>query len=174
MNSLDIFTNQYFEAIRTPALTEFMYLLTTLFDVSISSLLVCACVAILIGIIREKKYALLFMGAIISQAIIVYLLKIFFSVSRPVGAVMEAFGNSFPSYHATVAAVFFIMLMYIFDSHLKKNGRILFNTFCIIMIILVASSRLYLGVHWLSDVLAGIVLGSAISYVSILIFKKIK
>jgi len=108
------------------------------------------------------------------QAIIVYLLKISFDINRPIGAVMNSFGKSFPSYHASAVTVFFVILMYIFDKNLKKYSRILFNTFCIIIIILVASSRLYLGVHWLSDVLAGVVLGIFISYISVLIFKKIK
>lgn len=173
MNSLDIFIQQYFSQIRTEGITEYMYLLSTVFDVSVYSVLVCICTTILIWIIRNKKYATLFGGAMLSQAIIVYVLKILFDVGRPAGAVMEAFGKSFPSYHATAVTVFFVMLMYIFDSHLKTFGRILFNTFCVLMIFLVASSRIYLGVHWLSDVLAGVFLGILISYASVKIFKKL-
>lgn len=174
MNSLDIFVQQYFSQIRTGLLTEYMYLLSRMFDVSMYSVLVLICVVILIYIIRGKKFALLFGGAMLSQAVIIYLLKNFFDVSRPTGAVMDAFGKSFPSYHATAVTVFFVMLMYIFDSHFKKFGRIIFNFFCLVMIILVASSRLYLGVHWFSDVVAGVILGGIISYIAVLFFKKLK
>lgn len=173
MNSLDIIIEQYFSVIRTQSLTEFMYLLTTIFDVSAYSILICLCISVLVYILKGKKYSILFLLTILIQAIVVLALKNFFDVSRPAGAVMDAFGKSFPSYHATVSTVFFVMLMYIFDSYFKPFGRILFNTFCIFMILLVASSRLYLGVHWLSDVVAGVALGVLISYLSIIIFKKI-
>lgn len=174
MNSLDIFVQQYFLQIRIGSLTEYMYLMTSLFDVSVQSVLICICIVTLIYIIKGRKFALLFGGAMFSQAVIIYLLKNFFDVSRPTGAVMDAFGKSFPSYHATAVTVFFVMLMYIFDNYFKNFGRVVFNTFCIIMVILVASSRLYLGVHWLSDVLAGVILGGIISYFAVLFFKKLK
>jgi undecaprenyl-diphosphatase len=151
-----------------------MYLLGTLFDVSVLSILVTIMIAVLIKIIRGKKYAGLFLVSIYTSALIAYLLKLFFNVNRPTDAVMQVFGPSFPSYHAVVATVFFIMLIYIFDDYFKKFWRILFNAVCIFMIFLVAFSRVYLGVHWLSDVSFGILVGCLLSYLSVFIFRKIK
>ncbi|MCX6702102.1 MAG: phosphatase PAP2 family protein [Candidatus Zambryskibacteria bacterium] len=171
MNSIDIFVQNYFSTIRAPFLTEFMYILTSLFDVSFSFFAVVFCVALLIYIVRNLKYSLLFTVAIFFSGAFVYFLKLFFNVARPINPVITAFGQSFPSYHATVATVFFIMLMYIFDDYFSSIKRKTFNFICIVSIFLIAFSRIYLGVHWLSDVIGGIVFGGIISYISIKIFK---
>jgi len=42
------------------------------------------------------------------------------------------------------------------------------------MVLLVSFSRVYLGVHWFSDVLGGMILGGAISWVFISLFKRSK
>ena len=174
MHSIDIFVQNYFSLIRTAGLTEFMYLLSALFDFSLPFILVSLCVATLVYIIRNRSYALLFILSLAGGAVLVYFLKIFFNVARPPNTVMSVFGQSFPSGHATVATIFFVMLMYIFDSRFKSFGRIAFNTFCIIAILLVDFSRVYLGVHWVSDVVFGILLGSAISYLSVIIFNRLR
>jgi undecaprenyl-diphosphatase len=150
-----------------------MITLSAFFDISILSILATILIAVLIKIIRGKKYAGLFLASIYVSAFLAYLLKLIFNVSRPADAVMQVFGPSFPSYHATVATVFFVMLIYIFDDYLRGFWRISFNVICVFLIFLVAFSRVYLGVHWLSDVSAGILIGSVFSYLAILIFRKI-
>ena len=172
MNFLDVLVNSYIVSVRGPGLTEFMYLVSSLFDISVLSVLGTIFIALLIRVARGKKFAYLFIGSIYIGALLAYLLKLFFNVSRPADAVMLAFGPSFPSYHAVVATIFFIMLMFIFDGYLRRSWRVLFNIFCILCIFLVAFSRIYLGVHWLSDVSAGILIGSAFSYLAIYIFRK--
>lgn len=172
MNFLDVLVNSYIASIRGLHLTEYMYLVSAFFDVSVLSILTTIMIAVLVKIIRGKKYAWLFFGSICASAIVAYLLKLIFNVSRPTDSVMQVFGPSFPSYHAVVATVFFVMLIYIFDDYLRGFWRVLFNTICIFLIFLVAFSRVYLGVHWLSDVSVGILLGCLLSYLAILIFRK--
>jgi undecaprenyl-diphosphatase len=67
-----------------------------------------------------------------------------------------ATGYSFPSGHTTTAASFYASLAV----NYKKRAV---SIFCAIMIILVGTSRLYLGVHWPVDVFGGLVLGVSIS-----------
>lgn len=172
MNSIDIFVQNYFSTARTSGMTEFMYLLTTLFDLSVLFIITTFCVGGLIYIVRNFKYTVLFWFSLILGAVFVYVLKLLFNVNRPVDAVISAFGQSFPSYHATISTIFFVMLMYIFDGHFNSPKRTIFNTFCVAGILLVSFSRVYLGAHWLSDVLGGIVLGSLISFVAVKIFRR--
>ncbi|MGH0053180.1 MAG: phosphatase PAP2 family protein [Sphaerochaetaceae bacterium] len=69
-----------------------------------------------------------------------------------------ATGYSFPSGHTTTGAAFYSSLALTF-----RNRK--FSIFCAIMMTLVGLSRLYLGVHWPIDVVAGFLLGILVSFV---------
>lgn len=172
MQAVDIFVQNFFSSVRTPILTQIIYLATIFFDLSIYFVFLLIFTAILVYLVRDFRYSIIFVVTLVFSAGIVYFLKSFFEVARPNDGVFTAFGHSFPSYHATQSTVFFIMLMYIFDKYLGIFGRIMFNTYCVFSILLISFSRVYLGVHWLSDILFGMVLGASISYVSISLFKK--
>ncbi len=170
MNSLDITVQTFLISARTPMVTDFMYIVSTLFDFSAQFILIALCVAGLIFLVRGKKYTLLFSLSLIIGGALIYLLKIFFDVSRPLNFVVSAFGQSFPSGHATTATIFFGMLVYIFDDCLSRIWRNILNIFCLLSVILVSFSRLYLGAHWLSDISGGILLGFVVTYLSIKVF----
>ncbi len=173
MHSIDLFIQQYFASVRTAGLTEVMYLVSTLFNFSIYFVLLSVCIALLICCIRNIRYMLLFVASLIAGGIIVYILKIILNVPRPEDAVYVAFGQSLPSYHAALVTIFFVMLMYIFDDYFPSLPRIIFNSICTSIILVVSFSRVYLGVHWFSDVIIGILLGSVISYCAIVVFRHV-
>jgi len=88
-----------------------------------------------------------------------YTLKHFFYEARPLAALYFESGSSFPSGHATAAMALYGFLLFTIwkhDNHCLKKG---FIFFLIILIALVGMSRLYLGVHYLTDVLAGYTIG---------------
>jgi undecaprenyl-diphosphatase len=88
------------------------------------------------------------------------LLKMIVARPRPQLALLTETDYSFPSGHATIATILFLSLIILFASKIKDSLRTLFIAANVLGILLVSFSRLYLGVHWLSDVLAGILLGA--------------
>jgi undecaprenyl-diphosphatase len=116
---------------------------------------------------------MLFFTSTLASVAIVYVCKYVFNISRPENGIIFEESASFPSAHAAAAAAFFVALMYVFDRYLSSIPRIVFNIFCISCIFIVAVSRVYLGVHWASDVVAGIAAGALVSYGVIRILKRV-
>jgi len=166
MLALDFMVESYVSAGRTGYVTEFLYVLTSLFNPTSFILLVLGFTA-LIYLLRGRKYALLFICTLTLGVVVSLGLKQVFGVSRPVDGIVDVFGKSFPSGHAMSATMFFILLMYVFDGYLKITGRIILNTVAVFCIFLVAFSRVYLGAHWATDVLGGVIIGSLVTYLCV-------
>ena len=100
-------------------------------------------------------------------------IKIIVQRARPEQGLVSASGFSFPSGHATMAVIFFSLLIYLFRDEIKNKAlRWIFVAGCWLLIFLVGISRVYLGVHWLSDVLAGWALGLFVVSLGIVVFRK--
>jgi undecaprenyl-diphosphatase len=67
-------------------------------------------------------------------------------------------GYSFPSGHSTMSVAWALMLFLVFYPHLSERFRRAFVVFCLLFAAAVPLSRIYLGVHYLSDVAGGAVL----------------
>ncbi|MHA6181654.1 bifunctional DedA family/phosphatase PAP2 family protein [Pseudomonas mohnii] len=68
---------------------------------------------------------------------------------------------SFPSGHSTVNVVLYGFLAFLIARNLNPAWRLVVALGAAILIFLIASSRLYLGAHWFSDVIGGLAFGSA-------------
>ena len=98
------------------------------------------------------------------SAIVMAFIKIIFNRPRPnIHRLVELNSLSFPSGHTTSATIMYLTLALIFIK-LSKKGNI--NYFpiliAIIGILFIATSRVYLGVHYPTDTMAGMCLGSVI------------
>ena len=94
-------------------------------------------------------------------------MKIIFKRPRPsVEHLVEVSNYSFPSGHAmAITCLYALIICYIYRS--KPNYRNVLIILCVLVIILVNLSRVYLGVHYFSDVFAGSMLSlSLVLYVS--------
>jgi undecaprenyl-diphosphatase len=82
---------------------------------------------------------------------------------RPVltDAVAHEPGSSFPSGHAQAAMVGYAVLLLVFLPILYGIWRKIAITFAVLMVLAIGFSRIALGVHYLSDVLGGFILGAA-------------
>lgn len=166
MHNIDLIIQSYFLSSRTPLGIWFMYLFTSIFNIIPFSLIII-CFVILVYKKRGILYSLMLSVSSVSAAFLAWILKHITNVSRPEMAVILETDKSFPSGHTTMATVFFIMIAYIFLPRLKLSGKIFIICFSVVMILLVSFSRLYLGVHWFSDILAGWFLGIISSFVGI-------
>ncbi len=110
--------------------------------------------------IKNKKRFIIPYILIVSIAeIVTYIGKVFFNRSRPLLAVLHETDPSFPSGHATIAVTFYGYLAYIIIKLLPKKYKWPIIIATTLVIFLIGFSRLYLGVHYVSDVLAGYLVG---------------
>jgi len=112
--------------------------------------------------IGRLEAALIVIAALLSQVDI--LLKLLINQSRPSGTLIQILsqvsGSGFPSGHAMFSILFLGTLAYILDFRLRKSGlRIWSIIFFSLLTLLVGLSRIYLGVHWPSEVLGGYLFG---------------
>ena len=130
---------------------------------------------ILFGVLVYKKkwhYSLLLLFSMIGGVILTVLTKIIIHRARPENALIEVSGYSSPSGHATMAILFFSLLIYLFKDTLKsKTARYSFIIGNIMLFLGIGFSRIYLNVHWLSDVIGGFLLGLFWLTLLLLIFK---
>lgn len=102
--------------------------------------------------------------------------KRIFLRARPVGvALIKQGGYSFPSGHTMMALAFYGLFIYlVYKSKMKKNKKIFLISLLSLLIFLVGLSRIYLGVHFASDVIAGLALALAYLILFINLFYKKK
>lgn len=81
-------------------------------------------------------------------------------------------GTSFPSGHSLTAMIVFLFLIFfIFTQTRSKRERICWSALGVVYLLLNAFNRMYLGQHYLTDILGGYFLGIAICSVAFLLYK---
>ena len=113
--------------------------------------------------LRRRSAAIVAIGVPLGAFLTDTLLKLLFHRPRPLEAAIPLPSSySFPSGHATVAAATYLTLAVLLADRLGTRRA---KTLCValgaLLAIAIAGSRVYLGVHYLSDVVGGLVLGTA-------------
>jgi undecaprenyl-diphosphatase len=123
-------------------------------------------------LMRRYIYAIYLLIVVLSSWTINDLLKIYFARPRPPGeALTIATGYSFPSGHAMVSIAFYGFLAYLAFTQGGKRGKLAAGELAC-LIFLIGLSRVYLNVHYPSDVLGGWLLGLLILLISICSMKR--
>lgn len=158
MPNLDVSILTLMKEIRNTHADELMIPLTMLGD----TVVVLAMMTTIVGwlVWRRAWRAAIFSTMIFAGGKLVsVLLKHFVHRARPVELYNGSEAFSFPSGHATMAAITFGVLAVLASHAMSRWSRSLVHAACGLVVISIAYSRIYLGVHWLSDVLGGLLLG---------------
>ncbi|RYY98455.1 MAG: phosphatase PAP2 family protein [Chitinophagaceae bacterium] len=160
-NHFDQQVFDYLEPYVTPGLNRFMQAVTFLGTHRFLIPANLGLIAWFLFVRPHKWYSIKVPAIALSSLLLMSVLKNFFGRSRPLDPLLEpARGLSFPSGHALMSMTFYGLLIYI-AYHSVKNPRLRWPliVFLALLIAVIGFSRIYLRVHYTSDVLAGFALG---------------
>ncbi|MGD6809482.1 MAG: phosphatase PAP2 family protein [Candidatus Bathyarchaeia archaeon] len=151
--------------------TQAANLVSKLFDTTV----LLACSLPIAAVLFYKKYkadALLLVGVMGVDAIALSIIKSFVVSPRPLNGLVFEDGSSFPSGHVTTTIVLFGLLTFFVWQTLKSvRPKIAMAALTLALTVAVGFDRIYLNVHWLSDVLAAPFLALFILATSLLIMQ---
>ena len=163
--NLDNTINSFMLSINNIKLTKIMIIITNIG--SAYSLISITFLISLIAIIKNKKLPLNTIINLISVFIISQIFKNIIHRQRPLNEfLVSATGYSYPSGHSMVSLAYFLYIAISLCKYTNnKLLKIIIKLLSILLILVIGFSRIYLGVHYLTDVLAGYLLG--LSYLMI-------
>lgn len=148
---------------RSPAADHVALLVTNAFGPAIT-----ACAAVLVAAVAVFRFhsylsALIVVVTIGGASVLCTAMKLLLKRSRPPIGIQETLETdySMPSGHVTGTVALFGVLVVVVGLGRGKAVSRWLGFAAAVVVVAVALSRLYLGVHWLTDVLAGMLLGSA-------------
>ncbi len=160
LGGLDRFLFEELQSLRNPFADQMMVLVTLLGDSSfLFGILAVGCVWLMIR--GRYKAAVHWLAAAAATAALGRLLKLVVASPRPMPLYDGISGYSFPSGHASLSLAVYGFLAVLIARELSVARRWLPYMAASLLVIPIAFSRLYLGAHWLSDVLGGLTLGLA-------------
>ncbi|AII50970.1 phosphatase PAP2 family protein [Hymenobacter sp. APR13] len=124
---------------------------------------------------RHRWYSLLVPVVALGSITLNLVLKQFYNRPRPLLPLVSASGLSFPSGHAMISASFYGLLVYLVQTHVRPQGlRWLLTALLVSIILLIGLTRVYLRVHYATDVIAGFTAGLVWLVVAIPVLKQIE
>lgn len=159
--AIDTAITNFIGGYSSPQLTPFMEAMTFL----ASKYFLIPAYLILIGwfLIHQKKKIVAINVAITGTIgfCLVFILKNIFQRNRPLSPMIEPLNDySFPSGHTTSGFIFYGLLIYlVWQSKLNTLSKFLLGVLLLLIALLIGTSRIYLGMHYPSDVVAGFCLG---------------
>lgn len=169
---LDKAVQNFFFSLRGPVQDVIISSITHLSD---TVTIIASCIVLLI-LPNRKTYGLPVSLACLGGVAIYKPLKHFVLRARPDASLhlVTQGGYSFPSGHSVTSIVFYGLMLYLIQKHCKNEKlKTVLSWICGILAVVIGPSRIYVGVHWPTDVLAGWCLGGGILIIAILILEKI-
>jgi len=166
------FLARYVSDVNTDLMQVFTFLGTHTFLIPAN----LALVAWFLFIKKHRWYSIKVPVVALSSLLLMFSLKFIFHRDRPLSPLLEeAKGYSFPSGHALMSITFYGLLIFLVWQ-IEKNALLkwLLTILLVLLIISIGISRVYLRVHYASDVLAGFCVGLMWLFLSLWILKKIE
>ncbi|WHY69205.1 phosphatase PAP2 family protein [Neobacillus sp. SuZ13] len=145
------------QGMETPLLTYVMKFFTYIGSAPFVIVLSLFLLFFLYKVLHHRLELILFVAAIVGSAILNGILKNFFQRVRPeFHRLIEIEGYSFPSGHAMNAFTVYVIISFLLWRHITSGlGRWTLIIVSMVMILAIGISRIYLGVHYPSDIIGG-------------------
>lgn len=158
VSSFDNIVYNFIISFKNDRFTRIMKIITFLSSVK---LMVILSLLSLIWLLFRKKEPLYILGTLCVSSLINVVFKNIFKRDRPnILRLIEETGYSFPSGHAMASMAFYgSIIVLALNSKMEKKYKWIINIFLGILIFLIGMSRIYLGVHYPSDILGGWLIG---------------
>mgnify|MGYP004534433817 FL=1 len=151
--------------IKNESLSKILFIITNIGSTigTVIALIITCIIFLKRKIFSDFKYVFLnvSVGVILMQVIKSLIRRV-----RPSWKWIVQGGFSYPSGHTITAILFYGTLILLVNKKLKGKYKTILTVLLSLMIFLIAISRIYFGAHYLTDVLASIILGSAILIIS--------
>ena len=147
----------FVQGLEAPWLTSIMKVFTWIGSGYVVSLIALIGFIVLFFVLRYRHQAFLLISVIAGSVLLNSSLKNYFKRERPeIHRIMDANGFSFPSGHSMMAFALYAIIAYIAWRNVKTTmSRVVLILFTALMIIMIGTSRIYLGVHYPSDIIGG-------------------
>jgi len=171
-NAINLSVNLWSASVSTGFFTLTAQTISVIFDTTVLIVLSFA-LAILLIAFHYRRYGLLLLGTTAGDALLVTFFKTIIMSPRPLNGIIVETGYSFPSGHTTSCVVFFGVLTYFaWKQWSSTKIKALTGGLYLSVTAVVAFDRIYLNVHWFSDIIGSVFLGAFWLTFSIFLFKK--
>lgn len=170
ISNCDNYILDFFQSHRTSFKTKAALVITNMCSVYVLG----AIIAIMLIFFKNKKIWLFASINILLGLGINQIIKLAVARQRPISyMIVDESGYSFPSAHSMISMVFYGFLIYVLYIHIKN--KVLKNVIAVVFAVLIpciAMTRIYLGVHYPSDIFAGLLFGYIYLIIYVSIIKK--
>jgi undecaprenyl-diphosphatase len=171
---LDLLFNQWMQEIQYPILTKILLFITHIGD---PLPMILFSLILLFALVYKKRYKEFALTAfiLVLGISICELIKLIVQRARPQDALLILKDTSFPSNHAAMSTLFFLILIFLYKDKIKnKILKKTFITISFLLFLLIGFSRLYLNIHWFTDVIFGFLLGTLLVYLFLVLKNRTK
>lgn len=176
VSSFDNYMIHFVQSAESPGLTTFAKGLSLIGSSKVAIGISIGTMALLYFLLKHRLELILFLWVGLGSQLLNTLMKLWFQRERPnFHRIVQELGYSFPSGHSMAAFSLYGVIAYLLWRHLpRRSERILLIMFTVFMTVGIGWSRIYLGVHYPSDVIGGYAASGAWLMLSISLFEAYK